>query len=142
MAHRIARFAGAAALALGLAAGVLALSAGGDDDLDPAAASVAGLPAVSDFSIRTEGDGCVFDQGRGGLVYRGLTIASKSSGVLELSFYAQRDSLDDILPGHVSTALTFDEDTHSHTFDLVVPATQDDYDSGYDECYWTTTGGD
>lgn len=59
-----------------------------------------------------------------------------------LSFYVQRDSLDDILPGYVSTVLTFDEDSLSHTFDLVVPVTRDDHEAGYDECYWSTGGGD
>ena len=140
MAHRTAKVVGTAAGALGLVGAVLALSAGSDERLDPAADAVADLPTVTDFSIRAEGDGCVFDQDRGGLVYKGLTIESKSTGVLELSFYVQRDSLDDILPGYVSTVLTFDEDSRSHTFDLVVPVTQDDYEAGYDECYWSTGG--
>lgn len=57
---------------------------------------------------------------------------------LDLFFHVQRDSLDDILPGYVSTVLTFDEESRSHTFDLVVPATEDAYEAGYDECYWST----
>ena len=69
-----------------------------------------------------------------------VTVTSTSTGVLQLAFYVQRDSLDDILPGYVSTVLTFDEDSRRHTFDLVVPVTQQDYEAGYDECYWTTTG--
>ena len=82
----------------------------------------------------------MFDEDRGGLVYEGLTVESTSTGVLELPFYVQRDSLDDILPGYVSTVLTFDEDSRSHTFDLVVPVTRDDYEAGYDECQWSTGG--
>jgi hypothetical protein len=65
------------------------------------------------------------------LVHKGLTIKSKSTGVLKLSFYIQRDSLDDILPGYVSTVLTFD---------LVVPVTREDYEAGYDECRWNFGG--
>ena len=61
--------------------------------------------------------------------------------MLELSFYVQRESLDDILPGYVSTVLTFDEGSRSHTFDLVVPVTRDDYEAGYDDCQWSTGGG-
>ena len=140
MAHRTAKVVGSAAGALGLVGAALALSAGSDDTLNPAADAVAGLPTLTDFSIHAEGDGCVFDPDRGGLVYKGLTIESKSTGVLELAFYVQRDSLDDILPGYVSTVLAFDEDSRSHTFDLVVPVTQDDYEAGYDECYWSTGG--
>ena len=82
----------------------------------------------------------MFDEDRGGLVYEGLTVESTSTGVLELSFYVQRDSLDDILPGYVSTVLTFDEDSRSHTFDLVVPVTRADCEAGYDECQWSTGG--
>ena len=74
-------------------------------------------------------------------MYEGLTVESTSTGVLgSFSFYVQRDSLDDILPGYVSTVLTFDEDSRSHTFDLVVPVTRDDYEAGYDECQWSTGG--
>jgi len=140
MAHRIAKVVGTSACALGLVGAVLAFSASSDDDsLNPAAQAVADLPTVTDFSIRAEGD-CEFDQDRGGLVYKGLTIKSKSTGALELSFYVQRDSLDDILPGYVSTVLTFDDDSRSHTFDLVVPVTRDQYEAGYDECKWDTGG--
>jgi hypothetical protein len=140
MAHRIAKTVGISAGALGLVGGVLAYSASSDEPLNPAAQAAADLPTVTDFSIRAEDDGCAFDQDRGGLIYNGLTVDSKSTGVLELSFYVQRDSLDDILPGHVSTVLTFDEDTRSHTFDLVLPVTRDDFEAGYDECYWSTGG--
>jgi hypothetical protein len=52
----------------------------------------------------------------------------------------QRDSLDDILPGYVSTVLTFDDDSRSHTFDLVLPVTEDEYEAGYDECQFSTSG--
>jgi hypothetical protein len=100
----------------------------------------ADLPTVTDFSIRAQKDGCAFDQDRGGLVYKGLTIESKSTGVLELSFYVQRDSLDDVLPGYVSTVLTFDDDSRSRTFDLVIPVTRDEYEAGYDECRFNTRG--
>lgn len=140
MAHRIAKVVGAAAGALGLVGAGFAFSASSDESLNPAAEAVADLPRVTDFSLSGEGDGCAFDQDRGGLVYKGLTIESKSTGVLELSFYAQRDSLDDILPGYISTVLTFDDDSRSHTFDLVVPVTQDDYEAGYDECHWNFDG--
>ncbi len=116
-------------------------AAGSDDSLSPAALAVADLPTITDFSIGSERDGCVFDEDRGGLVYEGLTIKSKSTGVLELSFYVQRDSLDDVLPGYVSTAFTFDEDTRSHTLDVVVPVTREDYEAGYDECQWSTGEG-
>lgn len=136
MAHGIAKVGGGAAVALGLVGAVTAFSASSDRSLNPAADAVADLPTVTDFFFDAEGDGCAFDPHRGGLVLEGLTVKSKSTGVLELSFYAQRDSLDDILPGYVSTVLTFDDDSHSHTFDLVVPATQDDYEAGYDECQW------
>jgi len=132
----MAKVVGAAAVALGLAGAVTAFSASSDDAPNPAAGAVADLPTVTDFSFDAKGDGCEFDRDRGGLVYKDLTIKSKSTGVLELSFYVQRDSLDDILPGYVSTILTFDDDTRSHTFDLVVPVTQDDYEKGYDECRW------
>lgn len=140
MAHRIAQVVGTAAGAFGLVGAVLALTARDDEPPNPAAEAVAGQPTVTDFSIRAEGGGCAFDADRGGLVYKGLTIESTSTGVLELSFYAQRDSLDDILPGYVSTVLTFDDDSRSHTFDLVVPVTQDEYEAGYDECQFSTAG--
>ena len=136
MAHRTAKVVGTAAVALGLVGAVTAYSATGDESLDPAAEAVADLPTVTDFSLDAEGGGCSFDPDRGGLVYEGLTIKSKSTGVLELAFYVQRDSLDDILPGYVSTVLTFDDDSRSHTFDLVVPVSRDDYEAGYDECRW------
>ena len=139
MAHRIAKIVGIAAGVLGLVGAALALSASSDEPLNPAAQAVADLPTVTDFSIRADGD-CEFDQDRGGLIYKELTVKSKSTGVLELAFYVQRDSLDDILPGYISTVLTFDEDSRSHTLDLVVPVTQDDYEAGYDECYWSTGG--
>ena len=141
MVHRIAKVVGTSAGAVGLAGAVLALSAGSDEPPNPAAGAVAGLPTVTDFAFRAESDGCVFDQDRGGLVYKGLTIESKSTGVLELAFYVQRNSLDDILPGYVSSVLTFDDDSRRHTFDLVIPVTQDEYEAGYDECYWSTGGG-
>lgn len=137
MAHRIAKVVGSAAVALGLAGAVTAFSANSDGSSNPAAEVVDDLPIVTDFSFDAKDDGCAFDPDRGGLVYNGLTVKSKSTGVLELSFYVQRDSLDDILPGYVSTVLTFDDDTRSHTFDLVVPVTQDDYEAGYDECHWS-----
>jgi hypothetical protein len=140
MAHRTGKIVSTAAGTLGLVGAVVALSAGSDDTPNPAADAVADLPTVTDFSIHAASDGCVFDQDRGGLVYKGLTIESKSTGVLDLNFYVQRDSLDDIRPGYVSTALTFDEESRSHTFDLVIPVTQDDYEAGYDECYWSTGG--
>ncbi|HEX6246372.1 MAG TPA: hypothetical protein VFZ64_00760 [Nocardioidaceae bacterium] len=131
---------GAAAGTLGLIGVVLAVSASSDEPPNPAAEAIADLPTVTDFSIRAESDGCAFDQERGGLVYRGLTVESKSAGVLELSFHVQRDSLDDILPGYVSTVLTFDDDSRSHTFDLVVPVTEDEFEAGYDECQFSTSG--
>ena len=140
MAHRTAKVVGTAAVALGLVGAVTALSAGSDESLDPAAEAVADLPTVTDFSLDAEGGGCAFDPDRGGMVYKGLTIKSRSTGVLELSFYVQRDSLDDILPGYVSTVLTFDDDSRSHTFDLVVPVSRDDYEAGYDECRWHVGG--
>ena len=136
MAHRTTKVVGTAAVALGLVGAATAFSASGDESLDPAAEAVADLPTVTDFSLDAEGGGCAFDPDRGGMVYKGLTIRSRSTGVLELSFYVQRDSLDDILPGYVSTVLTFDEDSRSHTFDLVVPVSKDDYEAGYDECRW------
>jgi len=142
MAHRTAKVVGATAGALALVGAVVALSAAGSDDsLSPAAGAVADLPTVTDFKIGAARDGCVFDEDRGGLVYQGLTVESKPTGVLELSFYVQRDSLDDILPGYVSTALTFDDDSRSHTFDVVVPVTRKDYEAGYDECLWGTGEG-
>jgi hypothetical protein len=140
MAHRIAKVAGISAGALGLVGALLAYSASSEEPLNPAAQAAAELPAVTHFSIRAEDDRCAFDQDRGGLVYNGLTVDSKSTGVLDLSFYVQRDSLDDVLPGHVSTVLTFDKDTRSHTFDLVLPVTREDFESGYDECYWSAGG--
>lgn len=140
MAHRIAKVVGAATGVVGLVCGVLAFSANGDEDsLDPAAQAVSDLPRVADFAIRAEGK-CQFDQDRGGMVIRGLTISSKSTGVLTVSAYVQRDSLDDVLPGYVSTVVTFDDDIREHTFDLVVPVTQDQYEAGYDECHWSTGG--
>lgn len=141
MAHRIAKVIGTAAAALGLLGGAFALSASGDDEQvdNPAAQAVADLPTVTDFAIRAQRD-CVFDDDRGGLAFEGLTITSRSTGVLDLSFYVQRESLDDVLPGYVSTVVTFDEDTRRHTFDLVIPVTRDQYDAGYDECFWSTGG--
>lgn len=139
MAHRMAKIVGIAAAVLGFVGAGLALSASSDEPLNPAAQVVADLPTVTDFSIRADGD-CEFDQDRGGLIYKELTVKSKSTGVLELAFYVQRDSLDDILPGYITTVLTFDEDSRSHTLDFVVPVTQDDYEAGYDECYWSTGG--
>lgn len=140
MAYGIAKVIGTAAVALGLVGAVTAFSASGDESLNPAAEAVADLPTVTDFSVDAEGDDCAFDPNRGGLVLESLTIKSKSTGVLKLSFYVQRDDLDDILPGYVSTVLTFDDDTRSHTFDLVVPVTRDDYEAGYDECQWSFVG--
>src|SRR4028118_2164455 len=136
MAHRIAKAVGTAAVALGLVGAVTAFSANSEESFSPAAEAVADLPTVTDFSFDAKSDGCAFDPERGGLVYRGLTIKSKSTGVLELTFYVQRDSLDDILPGYVSTVLTFDRDSRSHTFDLVVPVTRADYEAGSDEWRW------
>ena len=136
---RMVKIVGVAAGAAGILAAVVATGVGGGGDLDPAAGTVAELPTVTDFSLRAASDGCAFDQARGGLVYKGLTIASTSTGVLALSFYAQRGSLDDILPGYVSTVLTFDEDARSHTFDLVVPVTQAQYEAGYNECRFATS---
>jgi len=122
-----------------LVGAVLAFSANGDDDLlNPAAQAVSRLPTVTDFSIRAEGR-CQFDQGRGGLVVKDLTIRSRSTGVLAVSTYVQRDSVYDILPGYVSTVVTFD-DSREHTFDLVVPVTKAQYEAGYDECHWSTGG--
>lgn len=140
MSHWTAKVVATAAGALGLLGTVLVVSASSDEPLSPAAVEVADLPAVTDFSIRGEGDRCVFDPDRGGLVYEDLRIESSSTGVLELSFYVQRDSLDDILPGYVSTVLVFDDDSSSHTFDLVLPVTQDEYDAGYDDCQFSTGG--
>jgi len=138
---RILLVVGLVALALGLGGAVLAFSGSDDDALDPAALAVAELPTVTDFSIRARGDRCTFDRDRGGMVYEGLRLGSRSNGVLRLSFYVQRDSLDDVLPGHVSTVVTFDEDTRSHTFDLVLPVSERDYEAGYDECAFTNVSG-
>lgn len=125
-------------VALGYA--VLTLSASGDEPSNPAVEAVADLPTVSAFSIDAENDGCAFDEERGGLVLEGLTVKTKQTGLLELMFYVQRDSLDHLLPGYVSTVLTFDENTRVRTFDVVIPATAADYEAGYDECYWSTGG--
>lgn len=126
-------------VALGYAA--LTLSASSDEPSNPAVQAVADLPTVTDFSIRAENDdGCAFDEDRGGLVWKGLTVETKKTGSLELTFYAQRESLDDILQGYVSTVLTFDEDIRSRTFDLVIPVTRADYEAGYDDCYFSTGG--
>ena len=127
-------------VALGYAA--LTLSASSDEpSTNPAVQAVADLPTVTSFSIRAEKNAdCAFDEDRGGLVWEELTIETKETGSLELTFYVQRDSLDDILQGYVSTVLTFDEDTRSRTFDLVIPVTPADYEAGYDECYWSTGG--
>lgn len=124
-----------------LGGSALMVSASSEESPNPAVEAVADLPTVTDFSIRDRtGAGCVFDEDRGGLVFTGLTVRSKQTGTLELTFYVQRDSLDDILPGYVSTVLTFDEDTRSRTFDLVIPVTAADYEAGYDECYFSTGG--
>lgn len=141
MAHRIAKVAGVAVGALALGGAVAAYAASDDEPLDPAAEAVAGLPVVTDFSLDAKSGDCTFDADRGGLVYEGLTVESESTGKLELTFYVQRDSLDDILPGYVTTALTFDADSPSHTFDVVIPVTQDEYDAGYDECRFHTGNG-
>lgn len=126
-------------VALGYAA--LTMSASGDESLNPAVQAVADLPTVTDFSIAKETNaGCAYDEDRGGLVWEGLTIETKQTGSLELTFYVQRDSLDDVLPGYVSTVLTFGEDTRSRTFDAVIPVTRADYEAGYDDCYWSTGG--
>jgi len=126
-------------VALGYAA--LTLSASGGESTNPAVEAVADLPTVSDFSIRGETNAdCAFDEDRGGLVWEGLTIKTKQTGSLELIFYVQGDSLDDLLQGYASTVLTFDEDTRSRTFDVVIPVTPADYEAGYDECYWSTGG--
>lgn len=125
--------------ALGYAA--LTLSASSDEPSNPAVQAVADVPTVTDFSIRGETNaGCAFDENLGGLVWKGLTIETKQTGSLQLTFYVQRDSLDDVLQGYVSTVLTFDEDTRSRTFDLVIPVTPADYEAGYDECYFSTGG--
>ena len=141
MAHRMTTVVGTAVVALGLVGAAAACSANSDESLNPAAAAVADLQTVTDFSFDGDSEGCAFDPERGGLVYKGLTIKSKSTGVLKLSFYVQRDSLDDILPGYVSTVFVFDQGSRSHTFDLVLPVAQDDYAAGYDECRWHVGGG-
>jgi hypothetical protein len=141
MAHRIAKTVVAAAVALGLVGAATAVAASSEQSLNPAAEAVADLRPVTDFSLDAESGGCAFDPDRGGLVYEGLTIKSKSTGVLELFFYVQRDSSDDILPGYVSTVLTFDDDSRRHTFDLVLPVTRDNYEAGYNECQWHFGGG-
>ena len=138
MAHRTAKVVGAAAGALALVGAVFYLSAGSDVELNSAEQNVADLPTVIEFSIGAKDDGCVFDEARGGLVIEGLTLRSKETGVHELTFYVQRDNGDDILPGYVSTVVTFDDDSRSHTFDLVLPVTRDEYEAGYDECLWET----
>lgn len=121
--------------------GALTLSASSDEPSNPAVQAVADLPTVTDFSIAGgENADCVFDETRGGLVWKGLTVETKQTGSLELTFYVQRDSLDDILKGYVSTVLTFDKDTRSRTFDLVIPVTPADHEAGYDECYFSTGG--
>ena len=59
------------------------------------------------------------------MVYKGLTIRSRSTGARAL-LHVQRDSLDDIVVYHPRSA-TFDE-ARSHTFDLVVSRIKgDDY---------------
>lgn len=125
-------------VALGYVA--LTLPASSDEPSNPAVQTVADLPTVTAFSVSDEKNGCTFDEDRGGLVLQGLTVKTKQTGLLELTFYVQRGSLDDILPGYVSTVLTFDEDTRSRTFDLVIPVTPADYEAGYDECYFSTGG--
>ena len=126
-------------VALGYVA--LTLSASGDEPTNPAVEAVVDLPTVTDFSIGDRKNaGCAFDEDRGGLVLEALTVKTKQIGSLELSFYVQRDSLDDLLPGYVSTVLTFDEDTRSRTLDVVIPVTPADYEAGYDECFWSTGG--
>jgi hypothetical protein len=140
MAHRAAKIVGTVGGTLGLVGVVLALSASSDEPLNPAAEAVADLPRVKDFSLRAVDDGCAFDKDRGGMVLADLTIESRSTGVLELSFYVQRESLDDILPGYVTTVLTFDAKARSHTFDLVIPVTEEEYAAGYDECQFSTSG--
>lgn len=140
MTHRIAIAVGAAAGVLGLVGAGLAFSASGADDApNPAAETVAELPTVTDFSIDAQGR-CRFDQDRGGLVVRDLTISSRSTGKLMVSVYVQRDSLDDVLPGYVSTVVTFDDEVREHTFDLVIPVTREQYETGYDECQWSVGG--
>ena len=141
MAHRIARVVGVAAGALGLVGGVVAVAASGDEPLNPAAAAVSDLPDVTDFSMDTRGDGCVFDRDRGGLVLDGVTVRSRSTGVMEPSFYVQRgDDLDDILPGYTTFVLVFDDDSREHTLDVVLPVSREDYEAGYDECRYSTPG--
>jgi hypothetical protein len=138
MVHRVAKVVGAATGALVLAgAGLAVLGHGADGSSNPAAEALADRPSVTDFSIHADGS-CRFDPERGGMVLRDLTISSRSTGVLAVSVYVQRDSLDDILPGYVSTVVAFDEDSREHTFDLVVPVTKDQYEAGYDECFWST----
>lgn len=127
-------------MALALVALGVALSTDTEGSLTPAAEAVADLPRITAFSIDSDEQECVFDAERGGMVHEGLTVASKRTGVLELSFHLQRDSLDDVLPGYVSTVLVFDDDTSSHTFDLVVPVSEEKYEAGYDECVFSTTG--
>lgn len=90
MPHRGAKVVGTAAVALGLVGAVTALSASSDEAINPAAEAVADLPGVTQFSFDADGDGCVFDPDRGGLVYEDLTIRSRSSGVLRISFYARQ----------------------------------------------------
>jgi hypothetical protein len=140
MGRRVAKIVGTAGGALGLVGVVLALSASSDEALNPAAEAVTDLKTVKDFSIRADEGECSFDEDRGGMVLEDLTIASRSTGALELSFYVQRDSLDDILPGYVTTVLTFDAKARSHTFDLVIPVTEEEFAAGYDECKFSTNG--
>lgn len=134
----------AAAIAAGVVAvggyAAMTLSASSVEQSDPAREAVADLRAVTSFTLRDQaGAGCVFDEDRGGLVWeKGLRVESEQTGSLGLTFYVQRNSLDDVLPGYASTVLTFDDDTRSRAFDPVIPVSRADYEAGYDECFFST----
>ena len=139
MAHPVAKIVGASAGALALLGAGLAFSARGEESGNPAVQVVADLPTVSDFSLGMKGD-CAYDADRGGLLIEGITIRSRSTGVLDMSFYVEHGSSGKILPGYVSTVLAFDRRSRSHTFDVVLPVSRTDYEDGYRECSWSTGG--
>jgi hypothetical protein len=82
----------------------------------------------------------------GGLVALGYTAVTLSASSDEPSNPAAEAVAD--LPTVTNFTIrdetpgcTFDEETRSRTFDLVIPATPADYEAGYDECQFSTGRG-
>lgn len=127
------------ALAAAFAGGWL-LAADGPAASDPAAGAAEDVAVVGSFAVSAGEEGCSYDAARGGLVLEDVTVASEDDGRLEVTFYVERGSLDDVLPTSATLVVTFDDERREHTFDVVLPVSRAQHDAGYDDCRWHVGG--